>query len=148
VDDVTTPLTPLPNFTAFTYTADPDSPPPAEVMQYDGKTFLFPPEYLQQLGTGAANPGVLDGVRGYVVTQPNGQHLWMMIGAVTKAIRDAFLTIPGPHSWTVPASLNTFRNVGTVLVRDYGVPGSTVVNALGNLYNAAVVNASTPPPGG
>ena len=87
-------------------------------------------------------------------------------GEATTSLRDALddyawelLAITHKRRTSTARSLMLFRSaqIATLVERQtryvmlVKVPGKdteTVVNALGNLYNAAVVNASTPPPGG
>jgi hypothetical protein len=147
VDSVTAP-SPLTDFIGIQFVLDPAGSTPPAAVQFAGMTFWFPPEYQTKLGSGAGNPGVIDGVRGYTqVGGPTGLQ-WVMISSITGAVRDQFLALPGGSGWVSTAARNIFRNVALQLIETYNIPAPSVLTALTNLYNAAVANDHAVPPGG
>lgn len=139
---------PLSDFITLTFVDEGERDPqvPASLV---GKTFLLPPEYLASLGSGPTNPGAIPYsptivVRGYLRTEPDGTHSWVMTGEITNAQRAALLGIPGGLGWidqslTAGTPLRIYYNVGRQL-RQAGISGPDILNALNALYDAAAAN--------
>lgn len=133
---------PLTDFVTITFQATADTPAGAQVL--DGKTVLFPPEYLAAAGSGPTNPGVITAggqkIRGYLDTTIATNMRWVMTGELSAALVAQIDAIPGVGGWARPASRTLYIGEGRELVRLYGVPAADAVTVLNALYSAAVAN--------
>lgn len=129
---------------AITFRSTADTPPEHAVR--NGQTYLFDETRLGAIGSGPANPGILDGVSGFLQvsgTAPNLVREWVMVGVAlnTAELRQAVLAIPPAPGWmdlslAAGSPLRRYRNVITQLV-DAGIPAPDAVAAAQAFYRAA-----------
>lgn len=129
---------PLSSFVTITFQATADTPPAA--LPLDGHVFYFPPEYVAGLGSGPTNPGVIQGVRGYLDNTDPANLKWVMTNELTATQRAQLDAIPGGLGWVDQAARTTYINAGRALRRDYAVPGPDILTLLDTLYDAAAAN--------
>ena len=114
-----------------------------------GKTFEFPPEYLAALGSGPSSPGYIpDGtakVRGYLRTESNGSHSWVMTSEITPTQKTAILAMPGGLGWidqsmAVGSPLRIAITVARTLVTNTNISGPDLADAMTKLIRAGAAN--------
>jgi hypothetical protein len=139
---------PLNTFVGIQFIIDPAGTTPPENVTYDQRIAYLPPEYMTALGSGPSNPGVLDSIPGYQQAGgPTGRQ-WVMTSSIPAGVITAFNNIPGGSGWTSPSARTTYFNLARQLRDTYNVPAPTIITALTNAYQAAVLNDHTPPAGG
>lgn len=123
------------SLTWVTMVADAETPP--ESLPLNGHSVGLRAADLTVMGSGPDNPGSIGDVRGY--PRPGGPFgmEYLMTPVVPASIRAAFDVVPGPQGWQVPASRQTFANIGQQLINTYGVTPNLALQALTNLYNAS-----------
>lgn len=105
------------------------------------------PDLTTKLGSAsAASPGYLAGIRGYPVAGGPTGYQWMIAPLITAATGAAFEAIPGdnPSGWVNMAARQVFVDRGLVLINPpHSIPASAVVDAWGDLYDAAELEVVT-----
>lgn len=139
---------PLNTFIGVQFIVDPAGTTPPGNAVYDQQVFMLPPEYLTNLGSGSSNPGVLDGVPGYHQSGGPTGHQWVMTSSIPASVIAAFNAIPGGSGWTSQSARTTYFTLARQLRDNFAVPAPTIITALTNAYQAAVLNDHTPPAGG
>lgn len=135
---------PLTSFVDVTFVAIAETP--TANLQYDGKMFWFPPEYLSAIGSGPTNPNYIMGVRGYMQTNATtGRREWVMTNLLDQATRDAIRDIPGGLGWVNTNARQVYRDQARRMITSWNVPTADIVNIEKLLYDAAVLNDNTVP---
>jgi hypothetical protein len=116
-----------------------DANTPTGSLPYDGRIYYLPPDLMTALGTGSANPGYIDGIRGYMRIAVDGSHEWLMVDLLDAVLRQAILAIPGGAGWVDPAQRLVYRQQAVRLV-NLGVTSADVADIEKRLYDAAVAN--------
>lgn len=117
-----------------------DANTPADVRQYHNKEIGLPSAALAGMGSSDQNPGVLAGIWGWrrdPVT-PGVAAEWVMAPRIPAPTVTQFMTIPGPEGWIRPESRQAFQGIGVTMINDLNVPPGDAVQALRDLYQAAI----------